>query len=274
MGATFWKYHGLGNDFLVVDRPKSPISTAEAIAWCHRHRGIGADGILVLTDSPRGVRAMSVINADGSTAEMCGNGIRCVAKYLVDHAGAPATLAIDTEAGLLRCETFAGADHRVGEVRVDMGRPELVPAKMPFVADGDRFVRGVLEVNGQSITGTAVGMGNPHFVIFDGRGSRIADLGPAIETHPRFPRRTNVELATTTETGLTIDVWERGVGITEACGTGACATAVAAVLEGRSSPGHEVEVRLTGGTLHVEVAPDLAHVFMRGPAVEVFHGEI
>ncbi len=274
MRLEFTKYHGLGNDFLVVDRPVRPVAAQTAIGLCDRHRGVGADGVLVLGESPGAVRSMKVINADGSTAEMCGNGIRCVAKYLVDHAGAPDAFTIQTDAGPLRCEAFRGPDGRVAEVRVDMGKPELTPSRIPMKADGERFVRGTLDVNGTRVTGTAVSLGNPHFVVFGGDASRLADLGPLVENHARFPRRTNVEFASPTEAGLTVDVWERGCGITEACGTGACATAVAAVLEGRRNAGEEIEVRLKGGTLRVEVAKDLSRVWMRGPAVEVFRGQV
>ena len=217
---------------------------------------------------------MRVLNADGSTAEMCGNGIRCVAKYLVDHAGAPARLTIETEAGRLECQTLPGRDRTVSEVTVDMGRPELSPSRIPIEANGDRFVRGSLEFRGEALTGTAVSFGNPHFVLFGMDRGRLRELGPLIEKHPRFPKGTNVEFANASDSGLRVDVWERGCGITEACGTGACAVATAAVLEGRMPADQEIRITLSGGDLWIEVAADLSRVRMRGPATEVYRGEL
>lgn len=274
MKVTFLKYHGLGNDFVILHRPPVSLTPERVVRLCDRHRGIGADGVLVLSGSARAAARMDVFNADGSTAEMCGNGIRCAAKFLVDHAGVSEHLAIDTAVGVLRCEASRGGDGRVAEVAVEIGRPELSPARIPLLAEGDRFVRGRLDLEGSAVVGTAVALGNPHFVVFDAGGAALEEIGPRLERHPAFPQRTNVEFARAEGDALGVEVWERGVGRTNACGTGACAAAVAAVLEGRAESGRAIEVRLPGGVLSVTVAPDLSQVGLRGPAAEVFRGEI
>jgi len=286
----FRKYHGLGNDFVVVDlrggaAAPSPLDPAVARRLCDRRLGVGADGVMgLLPPAEAGNDArMRIINADGSEAEMCGNGIRCLAKYLYEHgAEAPCghggvqrrEIRIETLAGLRTCALTLGADGTVATVAVEMGAPELERGRIPMKGEG-RFVDGWLEVAGQTLKVTAVSMGNPHAVTFvEGEPLPLAEtLGPAVEAHPAFPRRTNAEFARVTDGGaIDLAVWERGCGITLACGTGACATAVAAVLTGRVPEGRETEIRLPGGTLHVTVAKGLTGVTMRGPAVEVFSG--
>jgi diaminopimelate epimerase len=197
-----------------------------------------------------------------------------VARYLAEEAGvgAPA-FEVETGAGLLRCEVLRDAAGAIDAIAVEMGPPELDAARIPMAAQG-RFVRSPLEVDGETLRATAVSMGNPHLVLFDVDRRRAAELGPRIERHPLFPRRTNVELAEVDGGGLDVMVWERGCGFTAACGTGACAAAVAAVLEGRLPAGTEIPVRLAGGLLYVEVRADLGGVRMRGPAVRVFQGEL
>ncbi len=284
----FLKVHGLGNDFVLLDGLSRELPLARlleprtAIAICDRHLGVGADGVLLLLP-PRSAEAqltMRVLNADGSEAEMCGNGIRCAAKAARDHlprfAGLE-RLAFDTGAGLLHCDLRLDAEGRVAAVRVDMGRPRLERAELPMRGEG-RFVEGALSAGGRELRATAVSMGNPHLVSFVDEDPRpLAEaLGPGLEHHPDFPRRVNVEFARLDAdgAGLELWVWERGCGITRACGTGACATAVAAVVTGRAREGVPLEVRLPGGPLRIEVAPGLERVLMEGPAVEVFRGEL
>jgi diaminopimelate epimerase len=297
----FVKVHGLGNDFLVVDlRPGRP---AEALAdlathpttvraLCDRNFGVGGDGVLAILPGKNGDARMRVLNADGSEAEMCGNGIRCVAKVLhdTDPAFRKSPLRIDTGAGLLECELDVESQ-RVTAVTVAMGVPQLVPRLVPVASDAARLVRAPLRAGGRDFAFTAVSMGNPHAVVFvDEPGANLRELaktfGPLIETDPQFPRRTNVEFAAVrgSEANREIDlvVWERGCGITLACGTGACATVVAANLEGRASADREIPVHLPGGTLFIAASsgapsaagPTYAGVAMRGPATIVFEAAV
>jgi diaminopimelate epimerase len=289
--VRFSKYHGLGNDFLIVDLRDTERTDGEpwaedpavVRALCDRQFGIGADGVLpILPPVTSGAAArMRVLNADGSEAEMCGNGLRCVAKHLAEHEGRGlgTALLIDTGAGALRCQPQASGD-AVDSVTVDMGRPRLARGEIPMTGPaGDRCVAARLDVAGRALSVTAVSMGNPHAVSFvDETGPALRALaeaiGPSIERHAWFPNRTNVELARVHGGGeIELVVWERGCGITLACGTGACATAVAACLEKRARPGGELSVRLLGGTLAITVAPDYSTVWMRGPAAHVFDGD-
>lgn len=320
----FSKYHGLGNDFIVVDlRAASARATFEASevpapavvkALCDRRHGIGADGVLAIlppgspTPSTSGADArMRVLNADGSEAEMCGNGLRCVVKHLLERDPAldararqhGDALRIETGAGVLGCQAHRGPDpasagsdrstgnaaDRVQAITVDMGRPQLARAAIPMTGPADeRCIEVPLAVAGASLTITGVSMGNPHAVAFvEPAGPALRALaeavGPTVEHLDWFPRRTNVELAhvhgaAEPEAKIELVVWERGCGITLACGTGACATAVAACLTGRAQPGTEIAVHLLGGALAITVAPDYRTVWMRGPAVHVFDGAI
>ncbi len=215
---------------------------------------------------------MRVTNADGSLAEMCGNGLRCVAKFLGDQKVSLAAFDVETDAGLLHCDLFR--EHgKVVEVSVEMGAPILERERIPMRGEG-RPVREVFEVEGARLSGTAVSMGNPHLVFFDGPMARAAELGARYEVHPLFPQRTNVEFVSVNADGVSVVVWERGCGLTEACGTGACAVVVAGVLEERWPAGTEVSVRLPGGKLLIQVARDLSGVRMRGEAVESFRGTL
>jgi diaminopimelate epimerase len=295
----FVKAEGLGNDFLVVDlRPGQPAAgipsaadPAVVRALCDRHFGVGGDGVLAILPPVHGDARMQVINADGSEAEMCGNGIRCVAKLLYDRDPSlhRPVLRIDTGAGLLECRIDA-CDGQAETVAVEMGRPQLDPPQIPVAAPGGtRLVRSPLRAGDRQFAFTAVSMGNPHAVIFlDDPAADLRALaeayGRGIEHDSLFPRRTNVEFASVRQgsAGTEIDlvVWERGCGITLACGTGACATVVAACLEGRAAPDQEIPVHLPGGTLFIRVAsqgdgsPNYAGVSMRGPARIVFEAEI
>jgi diaminopimelate epimerase len=296
MGSLpFAKVQGLGNDFLVVDlRPgqpgalvrPSPLEPAVARALCDRHFGVGADGILAILPGREGDARMRVINADGSEAEMCGNGIRCVAKVLWerDPALRRPVLRIDTGAGLLACAVDAEGD-RVRSVTVEMGAPRLTRGEIPMTGPAaERALRVPVRAGDRTWTVTAVSMGNPHAVIFiDDQGLDLRalaeEIGPEIENDALFPRRTNVELARLGAGGIDLVVWERGCGITLACGTGACATAVAACLEGRAEPGRETPVHLLGGTLGITVVSGptpqgFSGVQMRGPADVVFEAAV
>lgn len=272
----FWKYHGLGNDFVVVENPELDIPDDPDFVRriCDRRTGVGADGILYINPDEEADAFMRVLNSDGSEAEMCGNGIRCVAKHLYDMSLAPTErMRINTMGGMKEIVVQVDDGVAVGAT-VDMGAPRLDRPDIPMAGDG-RFIDGTLEVEGRKVTGTAVSMGNPHLIIFDPLSDdEIRELGPLLERHPLFPRRTNVEFVRKEGDVLTVSVYERGAGWTQACGTGACATAVAAGLKGLAPLGRDVRVRLPGGELKINVAEDLSSVRMTGPAARVFRGEL
>lgn len=288
----FAKYHGLGNDFMIVDLRTVSAEVREAAqneafvrAACDRQFGVGGDGVLALL-APVSADAdarMRVLNADGSEAEMCGNGLRCVAKFLYDRGGLqkPA-LVIDTGAGALRC-VLDVVDGVVASVTVDMGRPRLNQPEIPMItsdASSDaRCIEERVNLGLEMVDITAVSMGNPHAIAFvesRERAEKLArDVGTKLENHAWFPRRTNAEFAHVRASGeIDLIVWERGCGITLACGTGACATVVAACLTERAQVGREVMVHLLGGALAITVDNDYRTVFMRGPARHVFDGTL
>jgi diaminopimelate epimerase len=296
MPLPFVKVEGIGNDFAVVDlrpgRPgalaggPSPEDPKVVRAICDRRFGVGGDGVLAILPSAVGDARMRVLNADGSEAEMCGNGIRCVAKVLYesDPAMRRPILRIETGAGLLEC-TLSATAGIVQSVEVDMGRPRLSRDEIPLAPGGaTRALREAITARDREFRFTAVSMGNPHAVIFidaqlgDGKGGDLRALaetyGPTLEVADRFPRRTNVEFARVRGGEIDLVVWERGSGLTLACGTGACATAVAAVLEGRLAAGVDTPVHLPGGTLAITISKDLSNVRMRGPARIVFAGTL
>ena len=271
----FTKYTGLGNDFIFLDTPQAtslrdPFRAAKVL--CDRHHGIGADGLVLLLPSDKADVQMRIINSDGSEAEMCGNASRCVPLHLRSRGLVnKKQITLDTLAGLIHTEI---ADETNGLVRVNMGTPRLTRGEIPMEGPADEKAVGVtLQALGQPFTGTAVSMGNPHFVIFveDIRQVPLEMWGPALETHPVFPRKTNVEFVQILD-NLTVRmrVWERGAGITQACGTGACATAVACVLNHKTDG--TVTVKLDGGDLQISWTDQQA-VWMTGPAREVFRGE-
>lgn len=252
--AQFSKWHGLGNDFVLVDAIAGGelISPDEAIRVCDRHRGVGADGVLTLLPSEGAAARLHIYNPDGSVPEMCGNGARCAARHLFEKTGR-AEVVLETSAGPRRCEA------RGDDVRVDMGAPTVRPSR-------ERVDVGrILEVR-------RVSMGNPHAVVFVSEpvAPLAQELGPGIEKV--FAGGVNVEFARRGPDGFIVSVWERGAGLTEACGTGACAVAAAAVAEGLVPAGVPVRIHLPGGTLTVEVAADGSRVWMTGPAVRVFAG--
>jgi len=267
----FTKMHGTGNDYVYVDLFDETVSDAEALAreMSDRHTGIGADGLILLAPAETGDADVRMImyNADGSRAEMCGNGIRCLAMLARAHGR--------TEKDSMRVETDSGikeVELRKEGARVDMGDPEFDPRKIPVELPGPRIVDAPIEVEGQAFAMTCVSMGNPHAVVFveDVATVEITWIGPAFERHPLFPQRVNVSFAEVVDPGhVKQRTWERGSGETRACGTGACAVCVAGVLTGRTAT--RLRSRLPGGELFLEW-DDEGRVYMTGPTVEVFKG--
>jgi diaminopimelate epimerase len=271
----FWKYHGIGNDFVVVENFDGKISKDPVFvrSVCDRRFGVGADGILYIELDSSSDARMVVMNSDGSEAEMCGNGIRCVAKHLYERGIMKKTkMTIGTLAGTKTVECIV-KDGKVDSVIVEMGSPHLDGKDIPMKCEG-RFIEGEVNVDGVKVKGTGVSMGNPHFIIFQHFSADAVDsLGPKLEKHPMFPRRTNVEFVKLVDGILTVKVYERGAAWTMACGTGACATVVAAALLGKVPFDKEVEVALPGGSLWITVTADMGSVRMRGPAKLVYQGE-
>ena len=272
----FTKMEGLGNDYIYVDTDRFPIpNPAEcAIRWSRPHTGIGADGLILVSRSRVADFRMRIFNADGSEAMMCGNGSRCVGRFVYEHGLTDRTaIALETLSGI---KHISGIDHPEA-VTVDMGEPLLQNREQISTPTGD--LTGIeLQVNGQSWRGTYVCMGNPHVVLFcdDLSKVKLEEIGPLIECHPLFPQRTNVEfvqvLSASDTSVLRMRVWERGSGITQACGTGACATATAAHLTGRASR-HSI-IRMDGGDLDITLREADNHILMTGPATTVFQGRI
>lgn len=272
----FWKYHGLGNDFVLVENFEGHISKDPdfVCSICHRRFGVGADGILYLERSNKADFTMRVMNSDGSEAEMCGNGIRCLAKHIYDLGHKKQqNMTIETLAGIMNIKLDVENGKAVSAT-VEMGTPRLECQDIPVKGEG-RFIDRPIEVEGRTLHGTAVSMGNPHLVIFEDLSDQeVERLGPVVHAHSLFPRRTNVEFVKSMDGILDVRVYERGAGWTMACGTGACATAVAAGLLGKVPLGQEVQVRLPGGSLWIKVSKDLSMVTMRGPAALVFEGRM
>jgi diaminopimelate epimerase len=272
--------HGLGNDYIYLDAINQDLSAYSlpdlARVLSDRNFGIGGDGIILILPSSIADFRMRVFNADGSEAEMCGNGIRAFAKYVYEHGLTDKTeLSVETGAGIIRPELCVDGG-RVTQVRVDMGQPRLARRDIPMAGEpADQPVVGeTLVVQGRPVVVSCVSMGNPHCVVFvdDVDNYPVREVGPDIENHPAFPNRANVEFAAVVDRGhIEMRVWERGAGETMACGTGACATVVAGVLTGKT--GRSAKVELTGGSLEIEWADD-GHVYMTGPAAEVFTGEL
>ena len=276
---SFTKMHGLGNDYLMVDAMKGgpPEAKLSAIAnaLSDRHFGIGSDGLILVEPSRVADFKMRIFNSDGSEAEMCGNGVRLFAKFVYERGYTrQRDLEIETLAGIIRSRLrISGGE--VTDVRVDMGEPRLRRSDMPMKGpDQDRVVAERIRVLGQRYEITAVSMGNPHCVLFVDNvdKARVGEIGPAIERHDLFPKRTNVEFAQIVGEGqIKMRVWERGAGETLACGTGASAVVVASVLNGLSA--RKATVHLRGGDLKVHWNQEDNHVFIEGPAEEVCTGE-
>ncbi|NLG24856.1 MAG: diaminopimelate epimerase [Clostridiales bacterium] len=271
----FVKMHGIGNDYVFMDSftgsmPNDP--SRLAIRMSRAHFGIGSDGLIFITPSDVADARMRIFNADGSEAQTCGNGLRCVGKYLYEAGLCEADfMTVETAAGVRALELDVQRG-KVRSVTVDMGEPRLRPGEIPVIADGERAVDLPLEALGQSLRFTCVSMGNPHAVTFDRMpdDAQFYALGPAYERHPAFPQRANIEFARVDGDRIHVRVWERGSGETMACGSGACAVLVAAAITGRS--GRRMDVALPGGTLRVDWRAN-NRVYLTGPAVTVFTGE-
>ena len=273
----FTKMQGLGNDYVYVNCMEQMVEDAAETARrvSDRHFGIGSDGLILICPSDKADFEMRMYNADGSRGEMCGNGIRCVGKYVYDYGLTDKTsLSVETLGGIkhLFLEVEGG---KVSLVKVDMGPAILEPEKIPVTAEGSRVVDEPLCVDGKTFRMTCVSMGNPHAVIYvdDVQGMDLEKTGPSFENHERFPNRINTEFAHVLDRNtVEMRVWERGSGETLACGTGACAVAVASILPGYTET--QVTVRLLGGDLKIEWDREANKVYMTGPAEVVFDGEI
>jgi diaminopimelate epimerase len=285
----FTKMHGLGNDYVYVncfeEKIENPAKLSQIVS--DRHRGIGADGLILISPSETADVRMHIFNADGSEAEMCGNGIRCVAKYTYEHklaqpGGAfavpgqrpfPASLNIETGNGTLTVGLMVDNRDKVQRVCVNMGQPVLTPKDIPVKLAGEKIVEHPIEILGQELLMTCVSMGNPHAIFFCNDVSLIEleKLGPIIENHSFFPNRVNVHFVQIDKPAeFTMRTWERGSGITMACGTGACAASVAGVLTSRQN--RICAANLPGGKLDLNWCEEDSCVYMTGPAVEVFEG--
>jgi diaminopimelate epimerase len=277
----FTKMHGLGNDYVYVDcvcnpAPNDPGALSRTIS--DRHFGIGCDGLILICPSGKADARMRMFNADGSESEMCGNGLRCVAKYVYDHGiSQKPRLKIETGRGVLSVD-LEFKDNKVSKVRVNMGEPIFLSSDIPTTLPGDPPVNATLPVNGTKFEVTCVSMGNPHAVTyvpeeyFTGQRDLVAEFGPLIESHAAFPRRINAHFVKVhSPSEVTMRTWERGSGITLACGTGACSVCVAGFLTGRTD--RTLLAHLPGGDLELDWSEADNCVYMTGPATEVYQGE-
>lgn len=279
MRMKFTKMHGCGNDYIYVDGSKEHIDADKkpeiVKRLSDRHFGIGGDGVIFINPSTEADFEMEMYNADGSRAEMCGNGIRCVAKYVYDKGLTDKKKISIISAGKVKQLCLAIQDKKVVLVKVNMGAPELVAKNVPVESDREQVVDEPIMVQGKEYRMTCVSMGNPHAVVFmdDVENLEIEKIGPYFENHERFPKRTNTEFVKVIDRGcVQMRVWERGTGETLACGTGACATVVACVLNGLTD--EQVTVKLLGGDLEIFWDRKANLVYMTGPATHVFDGEV
>ena len=271
----FTKMHGLGNDYVCIncfrERVEDPSGFARTL--CDRHYGIGADGLILICPSKVSDFKMEIYNSDGSVAGMCGNGIRCLGKYVYDYRlTGKETLSIETKSGIRNMHLHI-QDGKACGAMVDMGVPRLNAHSIPILSEKDLVINDPIEVQKKNYRMTGISMGNPHAVIFSEEinGISLEETGRELEFHPRFPERANIEFwHVTARDRMEIRVWERGVGETLACGTGACAAVVASVLNDLTD--EEVIVKLLGGELSVRWDRKVNHVFLEGPAVKVFDG--
>lgn len=272
----FTKMHGCGNDYVYVNCFKETIDNPNEVAvkLSDRHFGVGSDGLILIKPSDKADFFMEMYNADGSQGEMCGNGMRCVGKYVYDYGLTDKTeVAVDTLAGIKYLKLQV-ADNKVQSVTVDMGSPILEPAKIPVLFDTDKVVDEVLKVQDVDFKVTCVSMGNPHAVVFmqEIDNLRLDVIGPMFENHEKFPKRINTEFIEIVDRKhIKMRVWERGSGETLACGTGTCAAVVAGVLNNLTE--NEVEVEVLGGKLNINYNQEENTVYMTGPATVVFDGE-
>ncbi len=273
----FTKMNGIGNDYVYVNCFEEKIENPSevAIKISNRNYAVGSDGLIMINPSKVADCEMEMYNADGSRSEMCGNGIRCVGKYIYDYGLTDKTrVSVETLAGIKYLDLTV-ENGKVTLVKVDMGSPELMPANIPVVAEGDSVINAPIMVDGKEYRMTAVSMGNPHAVVYmdDIKNLEIEKIGPKFENHERFPRRVNTEFVRVIDRNtVEMRVWERGSGETMACGTGACAVAVACILNGLTED--KVTVKLLGGDLFIEWDREADKVYMTGPAAVSFEGEI
>lgn len=273
----FTKMHGCGNDYVYVncfeENVPNPVETAIKVS--DRHFGIGSDGMILICPSDKADFRMAMYNLDGSEGKMCGNGVRCIAKYVYDHhLTDKTTISLETLGGIKYLDINV-VDGKAATIKVDMGAPVLEPSAIPVKVDGERAVNVPIEVDGKTWHMTCVSMGNPHAVVFvdDPAVMDLPAIGPKFEKHPVFPEQVNTEFVHVVDRHtVNMRVWERGSGETLACGTGACATAVACILNGYTDD--EVLVHLIGGDLLIRYDREANKVYMTGPATEVFSGEI
>ena len=273
----FTKMHGLGNDYVYVNCFEEKIDNPPAVARfvSDRHFGIGSDGLIMINPSKTADFEMEMYNADGSRGEMCGNGIRCVAKYVYDYGLTDKTqISVETLGGIKYLD-LAVEDGKVSLVKVDMGKPELEADRIPIISEREQVIDEPIEGDGKEYHMTGVSMGNPHTVIYvdDVKGLDLEKIGPKFENHERFPKRINTEFVHCIDRQtVEMRVWERGSGETLACGTGACAVAVSSILNNLTDT--QVTVKLLGGDLQIEWDREKDRVFMTGPATVVFDGVI
>lgn len=272
----FVKMHGLGNDFVFIEDKTGQDKdyTALARAMCNRHTGIGADGLIVIVDSRVADVRMRIINSDGSEAEMCGNGIRCFAKYVYDSGIIEKKrFTVETPAGIMEPEITVGADNKAKLITINMGRPSFNRSEIPMEGADGRVLNEDLCVDGENWKITSLLMGVPHTVTYvdDVDTVDIEKIGPLFEKHEAFPKHTNINFAQQMDDRtVKVRTWERGAGATLACGTGSCSVAVASFLNGRT--GREVDIQLPLGTLHIEYREEDGNVYMTGPAAVSFTG--
>lgn len=271
----FTKMHGCGNDYVYIncfeEKIENPTELATKVS--NRHFGVGSDGLILICPSDKADFRMDMYNADGSQSEMCGNGIRCVGKYVYDYGLTNKDeVSVETLAGIKYLK-FQIEDGKVKMITVDMGEPELIAANVPVISENEKAIDEEIIVDGVAYRMTCVSMGNPHSVVFVDSTSEfpLEEIGPKFESHERFPRRVNAEFVQVlSENEVNMRVWERGTGETLACGTGTCATAVACILNGKTKD--EVRVHLLGGDLIIKWDRDTNHIYMTGPAEVVFDG--
>ncbi len=275
-GMKFTKMHGCGNDYIYVNGFEEHVENKEEVVrrLSHRNFGIGGDGVIFINPSEIADFEMEMYNADGSRGEMCGNGIRCVAKYVYDHGMKQSNELTIESFGKIKIATLTVVDGVVEQVRINMGQPELDAKKIPVISEQQQVIQEEIVVDGIAYKMTCVSMGNPHAVVFvdTADGLDLASIGSEFEYHNKFPKRINTEFVEIiNDEYVKMRVWERGSGETLACGTGCCATCVACVLNGLTK--RKIKVEVLGGMLEIEWKESTNEVFMTGPATMVFEGE-
>ncbi len=281
MIVPFTKMEGLGNDFIFIDQTSRQKSISVSyndlsIKLCDRRFGVGADGLIIISDSSICDIKFNIFNSDGSEAQMCGNGMRCFGKYAhLKNLTKKEIFTVETLAGTITPHILKDDNGNISSIKVDMGEPVIKASQVPFISKNETAVSEKIIINDNTIEITAISMGNPHAVIFvpDAEKAPVTTLGPIIETCSLFPEKTNVEfIEVISSKELKMKVWERGAGVTLACGTGACASVVAAILNGKTE--NRVTIHLDGGPLDIEWNRETNHIFKSGPATLAFEGTV